>query len=124
MRPGEIRAFAMYSIHGTATGRQGSVAKTSRIDDPGKDSGYIRARIARQASGATLSFTIRAVPPGDAEEFIGVCAAQGWEPSPSQFDLTNDELAHVGTVHKTLSLRMPNGNNGCVGTGTALLNGR
>jgi hypothetical protein len=67
---------------------------------------------------------MRAVPAGDAEEFVGVCAAQGWEPNPSQFDLTNDELAHVGTVHKTLSLRMPNGENGCVGTGTASLNGK
>jgi hypothetical protein len=123
MRPGEIRRFAMYSIHGTATGRQGSVAVNARIDDPGRDSGYIRAELTRKASGATLSFKIRAVPPGNAEEYIGVCAAQAWQPSPPQFDLTNDELAHVSTVHKTLSLRMPNGENGCTGTGTALLNG-
>jgi hypothetical protein len=47
-----------------------------------------------------------------------------WEPHPSQFDLTDDELAHAGTIHKTLSLNMPNGENGCVGTGTALLNGK
>jgi len=124
MHPGETRQFAIYSIHGTATGHQGKLAATARIDDPGQDSGYIRAEIARKAGGATLSFRIRGVPPGNAEEFVGVCAAQGWEPSPPKFDLTMDELAHLGTVHKTLSLNMPNGVNGCVGTGTALLNGR
>jgi hypothetical protein len=120
MRPGEIRRFAMYSIHGTATGRQGTVAQTSRIDDPGKDSGYIRAELTRKASGATLSFKIRAVPPGNAEEHIGICAAQAWQPFPAQFDLTNTDLANVDGIHKTLSLRMPNGENGCTGTGTAI----
>jgi len=124
MRPGETRQFAIYSIHGTATGHQGKTAATARIDDPGNESGYIRAQIARKASGATLSFRIRGVPPGDAADYIGVCAAQGWEPSPPQFNLASDELAHLGTVHKSLSLRMPNGENGCVGTGTALLNGQ
>ena len=39
-------------------------------------------------------------------------------------ELTNDELGHVGTIHKTLPLNMPNGENGCVGTGTAVLNGK
>jgi len=124
MRPGEIRRFAMYSIHGTATGRQGAVAKTTRIDDPGSESGYIRAELTRRAGGATLSFRIRAVPPGDAVEYVGVCAAQAWQPSPAQFDLTDAELANVGAVHKTLPLRMPNGENGCTGAGTALLNGK
>jgi hypothetical protein len=62
-----------------------------------RDKGHIVARLTRKANGATLWFQIRAVPPGDASEFIGVCAAQGWEPNPSQFD---------------------------VGTGTALLNGK
>jgi hypothetical protein len=124
MRPGDIRPFAPYSIHGTATGHQGKLAASAKIDDPGTNKGHILARLTRKANGATLSFQIRSVPPGDAVELIGVCAAQGWEPNPSQFDLTNDELAHLGTLHKTLSLRMPNGNNGCVGTGTALLNGK
>jgi hypothetical protein len=124
MRPGEIRRFAPYSIRGTATGRQGSVAKSSHSDDAGRDSGHILAELTRKANGATVSFKIRTVPAGDAEEYIGVCAAQKWEPSPAQFDLTNDELAHVGMVHKTLSLRMPVGENGCIGTGTALLNGK
>jgi hypothetical protein len=96
----------------------------SRIDDPGTNKGHILARLTRTANGATLSFQMRTVPPGGAEEFIGVCAAQGWQPNPTQFDLTNDELAHLGTAHKSLALTMPNGNNGCVGTGTALLNGK
>ena len=124
MRSGEIRPFAPFSIHGTATGHQGKIAKSTKIDDLGRDKGHIVARLTRKANGATLWFQIRAVPPGDAEEYVGVCAAQGWEPNSSQFDLTNDELAHVGTIHKTLSLTMPNGENGCVGTGTALLNGK
>ena len=124
MRPGEIRPFAPFSIHGTATGHQGKIAASSRIDDLGRDKGHIMARLTRKADGATLWFQIRAVPPGEAEEFIGVCAAQGWQPNPSQFNLTNDELAHVETIHKALALNMPNGNNGCVGTGTALLNGK
>ena len=124
MRPAEIRPFAPYSVHGTATGRQGAIAKSTRIDDPGRDKGHILAQLTRKPNGATLSFKMRAVPAGDAEELVGVCAAQGWEPNPSQFDLTNDEVAHVGTVHKTLSLRMPNGENGCIGTGTASLNGK
>jgi len=123
-RPNEIRPFAPYSIHGTATGHQGKIAKSTKIDDLGRDKGRIVARLTRKASGATLWFRIRAVPPGDAEEYVGVCAAQGWEPNPSQFELTNDELAHVGTIHKTLPLNMPNGENGCVGTGTAVLNGK
>jgi len=124
MHPGDIRPFAPFSIHGTATGHQGKIAANAKIDDLGRDKGHIVARLTRKANGATLWFQIRAVPPGDSGEFIGVCAAQAWEPHPSQFDLTNDELAHVGTIHKTLSLNMPNGENGCVGTGTALLNGK
>jgi hypothetical protein len=36
----------------------------------------------------------------------------------------SDERAHVRTIHKTLPLNMPNGENGCVGTGTAVLNGK
>ena len=123
-RPGEIRPFAPFSIHGTATGHQGKIAKSTKIDDLGRDKGHIVARLTRKANGATLWFQIRAVPPGDAEEYVGVCAAQGWEPNPSQFELTNDELGHVGTIHKTLPLNMPNGENGCVGTGMALLNGK
>jgi hypothetical protein len=123
MRPGEIRPFAPFSMQGKATGRQGSSYKTAGFGAT-RDKGHILARLTRKANGATLWFQIRTVPPGDAEEYIGVCAAQGWEPNPSQFDLTIDELAHLDTVHKTLSLRMPNGNNGCIGTGTALLNGK
>ena len=124
MRPGVLRPFVPFSMQGAATGRQGSTVKKSAFNGLDRDKGHILAQLTRKANGATLSFKMRAVPPGDAEEYVGVCAAQGWEPNPPQFDLTNDELAHVGTVHKTLSLNMPNGENGCVGTGTALLNGK
>ena len=61
MRTGEIRPFAPYSIHGTATGHQGNVAKSARIDDPGRDKGHILAQLTRKANGATLSFKMRAV---------------------------------------------------------------
>jgi hypothetical protein len=65
---------------------------------------------------------IRGVPAGDAEYYVGNCAAQRWQPWPRQFKLS-EELHHPEKLHKSLALNLPMGENNCTGTGTAVLTG-
>jgi hypothetical protein len=123
LKPGETWGLVEASIRGTATGhRETGTSASSSIDRPG-DLTVATARFVRAAQGGTFTFLIRQVPAGDAEEYVGNCAAQRWEPWPYQFKLSEDELHHPDKLHKSLALNLPLGENSCTGTGTAVLTG-
>jgi hypothetical protein len=123
LKPGETWGLVEASIRGTATGhRETGVTASSSIDRPG-DLTVASARFVREAQGGTFTFVIRQVPAGDAEEYVGNCAAQRWEPWPYQFKLSEDELDHPDKLQKSLALNLPLGENSCTGTGTAVLTG-
>ncbi len=123
LKPGQTWGMVEASIKGTATGhRETGTTASSSIDRPG-ELNVAAARFVREAQGGTFTFMIRGVPAGDAEEYVGNCAAQGWEPSPPQFKLSEEELRHPDKLHKSLALNLPMGENSCTGTGTAVLTG-
>jgi hypothetical protein len=124
LKPGETCALTIASIHGTATGRhEDGTQKSSSLDKNFQES-YSEGEFKRDAQGATITFEIVDVPAGDAEEYVGNCAAQRWELWPPQFKLSEEEIRHFDTVHKTLPLNLPLGENGCIGKGTAVLSAR
>ncbi|MGD1108621.1 MAG: hypothetical protein ABR865_16410 [Terracidiphilus sp.] len=123
LKPGETWGLVEASIRGTATGhRETGTSASSSIDRPG-DLTVASARFVREAQGGTFTFVIRQVPAGDAEEYVGNCAAQRWEPWPYQFKLSEEELDHPDKLQKSLALNLPLGENSCTGTGTAVLTG-
>lgn len=123
LKPGETWGMVEASIRATATGhRETGVTESSSIDRPGQLN-VANGRFVREAQGGTFTFVVRGVPAGDAEEYVGNCAAQGWQPSPHQFKLSEEELHHPEKLHKSLALNLPMGENSCTGTGTAVLTG-
>lgn len=123
MKTGEGWGLVEASIKGTATGhRETGMSKSSSVDRAGELMNA-SAKFTREAEGGTFTFVIRGVPAGDAEEYVGNCAAQRWQPWPPQFKLSEDDLRHTDKLRKTLSLNLPLGENDCVGTGTAVLTG-
>jgi hypothetical protein len=123
LKPRETWGMVEASIRGTATGhRETSVTKSPSIDRPGQLN-VANGRFVREAQGGTFTFVVRGVSAGDAEEYVGNCGAQGWEPSPHQFKMSEEELHHPEKLHKSLALNLPMGENSCTGTGTAVLTG-
>jgi hypothetical protein len=119
LKPAETWGMVEASIRGTPTGhRETGETESSSIDRPGMlnvASGWF----VREAQGGTFTFVIRGVPREDAEEYVGNCAAQGWQPWPPHFKLSEEELHHPDKLHKSLALNLPMGVNNCTGTGTA-----
>jgi hypothetical protein len=119
MRPGQTRRFPLAWLQGSATAVMGSDRGTTSVNGPppAGDGSYVA--VERKEQGATFRFGIESVPT-DSEPF-GACGSQIWQPWPPLLEITEQEIADFGNIHKALQLTMPLGDNNCVGSGVATL---
>jgi hypothetical protein len=126
LSPGSLRRFYLADIHATSSGRDGTESASTRLDGVTQQNRDASVTITRQESGATLEFSADSPTSSseDCQQCIHMCAAQSFEPFPNAFELTEQDLTHFSTLVKTVSLNMPDGLNGCVGTAKATLNAK
>ncbi len=124
--PGMTHQFYLTDIHAESRGRDGNSSASTRLDGVTEQNRETSVTITRKEKGAILEFSTDSPTPSseDCQECIHSCAAQNFEPFPNTFELTEDDLKHLGSVTKTISLTMSPGQNTCLGEATATLNAK
>ncbi len=125
MSPGETRQFFLLSLSGTATGRCGTQTASVRIDASQQARNRdVYVTLERKEKGATLEFTASSpLPSSDTCDCcISMCAAQVFHPWPNTFEFSEEELTHLSSVTKTVTLTMKPEENECTGKAIARLN--
>lgn len=124
--PDEERRFSLADIHATSSGRDGTESAKTRLDGVTDQNRDAYVTVTRKESGAALEFSADSPTPSSEEcqQCIHMCAAQSFEPHPNVFELSERDLANFRTLVKTISLNMPAGANGCVGTAKATLSAK
>lgn len=122
LEPGTAREYFLSDIHATSRGRDGKQTASTRLDGVSDQNRRSSVTLTRNESGATLTFTADSPTPSsdECQECIHMCAAQTF--SPSAFELTERDLTNLGSVVKTLAMKLDPGDNGCTGTAKATLN--
>lgn len=119
---GSMREYFLSDMHASSSGRDGSETASTRVDGVTEQNRRSSVMITRKENGATLEFTADSPTPSSetCQQCIHMCAAQSF--SPSAFELTEKDLTNLGSVTKTLAMRLNPGDNGCTGSAKATLN--